>query len=114
LSPTLATLATVTLPTTSVYLVWAKVALHVTGLTARDIGCYLTTGADGTLDGTFDSSFADISGQDSDTIPLQGELYVFQGNGTTVRLQCRTAAGNDVTAGPGLQAMAAQNVTIFP
>src|SRR5580765_4947694 len=90
---TLATIATLTLPPTSPYLVWAKAVIHVTGLSKEDVGCYLTTGDDGTLTGSFDASSAEVGAQASETIPLQGETFVFGASSTTVRLQCQSVFG---------------------
>ena len=96
LTPTLATVTTLTLPAPGSYLVWAKASFNSTGATVRNIACYLTTGADGSLDGAFDLSSVQINPFAQASLPLQGELFVVPGNGTTVRLQCESNTGSDV------------------
>ena len=114
LTPTLATITTLTLPATGTYLVWAKASFNSTGATVRNIACYLTTGADGSLDGAFDNGFTQINPFAPAGMPLQGELFVGPGNGTTVRLQCQTNTGSDVFAGGDFQAIKVASVTLSP
>jgi collagen triple helix repeat protein len=111
---TLATIATLTLPPTSAYLVWAKAVIHVTGLSKEDVGCYLTTGDDRTLAGSFDASFAEIGAQASETIPLQGETFVFGASSTTVRLQCQSVFGISTLGAGTFQAIKVATVTNSP
>jgi hypothetical protein len=111
---TLATVATLTLPPTSSYLVWAKVSLRDLGASARDVSCYLTTGADGSSSGAFDLSTAEVPAGANETIPLQGTIFVFGDASTKIRLQCQTATGTDVLAGPRLQAVKVATLTNSP
>ena len=112
---TLATVATLTLSPTSTYLVWAKVVLDAPGApVARDVGCDLTTGDDGSLTGGFDSSFAEIPTGASETISLQGSTFVFGTTPTTIRLQCQTAAGSDALASARFQAIKVATLTVSP
>jgi collagen triple helix repeat protein len=111
---TLSTMATLTLPATATYLVWAKIVLRPLGATAVSVTCYLTTGADGALDGAFDLSSADIIQNGSATLPLQGELFANTGNGTTVRLQCVSTVNDNITESASFQALKVATVTISP
>ena len=114
LTPTLATVTTLTLPATGAYLVWAKASFNSTAATVRNVSCYLTTGADGSLDGAFDLSSTQLNPFAQGGVPLQGELFVGPGNGTTVRLQCQTNTGSDVFASGKLQAIKVASVALSP
>ena len=112
LSTTLATIGTLTLPATGTYLVWVKASLTSQSAAVRNVGCYLTTGANGTLDGAFELSQTQINANAQAALPLQGELFVETGNGTTVRLQCEQTLGSDVLATGEFQAVKVASVTL--
>jgi hypothetical protein len=114
LTTTLATVTTLTLPANGTYLIWAKVGLSTLGAGANSVGCYLTTGPDGSLTGGFESSFGQIPANDEEMLPLQGDLVVGSGGATTVRLQCETTAAGNVFAGGEFQALKVASLTVSP